>query len=96
MEKEAAEKLTAAQQRKQLLDGLSVSIKCKAGDEGRLFGSIGTADIAKAVTKAGTDLERKEILLPNGAFRVAGEYEVDLHLHADVNATLKVSIVPEE
>jgi large subunit ribosomal protein L9 len=96
LEKEAAAKMAAAEQRKQLLDGMSVSIKCKAGDEGRLFGSIGTADIAKAVTEAGTELERKEVLLPNGAFRVAGEYDVDLHLHADVNATLKLSIVPEE
>ena len=61
-----------------------------------LFGSIGTADIAKAVSEAVTGLERKEVLLSDGAFRIAGEYDVELRLHADVNATLKLTIVPEE
>ena len=96
LEKEAAAKLAAAEQRKQVLDGMAVSISCKAGDEGRLFGSIGTADIAKAVVETGTELAKKEVLLPNGAFRVAGEYEVNLRLHADVDAILKLTIVPEE
>ena len=96
LEQEAAEKLAAAQKRKEMLDGMAVSIRCKAGDEGRLFGSVGTADIAQAVSEKGTELERKEVLLPNGAFRIAGEYEVDLHLHADVNATLKLTIEPVE
>lgn len=95
LEKQAAETLAAAEKRKAVLDGKAVSISCKSGDEGRLFGSVGTADIAKAVTDAGTELERKEVVLPNGAFRVAGDYEVELRLHADVTATLKLSIVPE-
>jgi large subunit ribosomal protein L9 len=95
LEKDAAEKLQAAEGRRAKLDGLEVSITCKAGDEGRLFGSVGTADISKVVTEAGVELEKKEVLLPNGAFRVAGEYEVNLHLHADVNATIKLTIVPE-
>ncbi len=96
LEKEAAAKLSAAEQRKQVLDGMEISISCKAGDEGRLFGSIGTADIAKAVTETGAELAKKEVLLTNGAFRIAGEYEVNLRLHADVDATLKLTIVPEE
>ncbi|MET0002832.1 MAG: 50S ribosomal protein L9 [Candidatus Thiodiazotropha sp.] len=95
LEKEAAEKLQAAEARKAKIDGMEVSIICKAGDEGRLFGSVGTADISKAVTDNGVELAKKEVLLPNGAFRVAGEYEVNLHLHADVNATIKLTIVPE-
>ena len=95
LQKEAAEKLTEAQRRKEVIDGMAITIACKAGDEGRLFGSVGTADIAKAVNDAGVELAKKEIMLPNGSFRVAGEYEVDLHLHTDVNATLKLSIVPE-
>jgi large subunit ribosomal protein L9 len=95
LQQEAAEKMAAAERRKQVLDGMAVSIPCKAGDEGRLFGSVGTVDIAKAVTEAGVELEKKEVMLPNGAFRVAGEYEVDLHLHADVDATLKLTIVPQ-
>ena len=95
LQKEAAEKLAAAERRKQVLDGMAVSIACKAGDEGRLFGSVGTTDIAKAVTDAGVELAKKEVILPNGAFRVAGEYEVELHLHADVDASLKLTIIPE-
>jgi large subunit ribosomal protein L9 len=96
LEKEAAENLAQAEARKHKLDGLALSIACKTGEEGRLFGSIGTADIAKAATDAGVGLEKKEVLRPNGPFRVAGEYDVELHLHADVNATLKLAIVPEE
>lgn len=96
LEKEAAEKLAAAERRREALDGLEISISCKAGDEGRLFGSIGTTDIAKAVTETGAGLAKKEVLLTDGAFRIAGEYEVNLRLHADVNATLKLTIVPEE
>jgi len=95
LQKEAAEKLVEAQKRKEMLDGLAISIACKAGDEGRLFGSVGTLDIAKAVAETGVELEKKEVILPTGAFRVAGEYEVDVHLHADVDATLKLTIVPE-
>jgi len=95
LEKEAADKLRAAQARKEKLDGLAISISCKAGDEGRLFGSVGTTDIAKAVIDAGHELVKKEVFLPNGAFRVAGEYEVNLHLHADVDSVLKLTIVPE-
>ncbi|MES9992316.1 MAG: 50S ribosomal protein L9 [Candidatus Thiodiazotropha sp.] len=95
LEKEAAEKLQAAEARKAKLDGLAVSITCKAGDEGRLFGSVGTADISNAVADSGVELAKKEVMLPNGPFRVAGEYEVDLHLHADVNASIKLTIVPE-
>jgi large subunit ribosomal protein L9 len=95
LEKEAKDKLQAAEARKTKLDGMEVSITCKAGDEGRLFGSVGTADIAKAISGAGESVEKKEVMLPNGAFRVAGEYEVDLHLHADVDVTIKLTIVPE-
>ncbi len=96
LEKEAAEKLSVAKARKEKLDGLEISVSCNAGEEGRLFGSVGTTDIASAITAKGVEAEKKEVLLPNGPFRVTGEYEVDLHLHADVNATVKLTIVPEE
>jgi large subunit ribosomal protein L9 len=95
LEKEAAARLAEAEARKAKLDGLAVTIACKAGDEGRLFGSVGTADIAQAATAAGVELAKQEVRLPEGPFRVTGEFEVDLHLHADVNATLKLAIVPE-
>ncbi|MCU7809655.1 MAG: 50S ribosomal protein L9 [Candidatus Thiodiazotropha sp. (ex Notomyrtea botanica)] len=96
LEKEASEKLAAAEARKAKLDGLEVSISCKSGEEGRLFGSVGTNDISKAVVAAGNELEKKEVMLPNGPFRVTGEYDVDIHLHADVNAVVKLTIVSEE
>jgi large subunit ribosomal protein L9 len=96
LEKEAAEALAAAEARREQLDGLTVTIARKAGDEGRLFGSVGTADIAAAVTAMGMQLEKQEVRLPQGAFRAAGEFEVALHLHADVDAVIKLEIVPEE
>ena len=68
----------------------------KAGEEGRLFGSVGTADIARACAEAGVEIAKSEVRLPEGPFRVAGEYEVSLHLHTDVDAVLKVTIVGEE
>jgi len=96
LEKEAAESLAAAQSRREMLDGLTLTVARKAGDEGKLFGSVGTQDIAAAVQEMGIALERQEVRLPEGPFRTAGEFEVMLHLHADVDATIKLEIVPEE
>ena len=96
LEKEAAEAMAAAETRKASIDGLSITVARKAGDEGRLFGSVGTADIAEAATAAGVALEKKEVRLPEGPFHVTGEFEVQVHLHTDVEATLKLAIVPEE
>jgi large subunit ribosomal protein L9 len=94
LEKTAAEALAAAQARaEQLADG-RFTVMAKAGDEGKLFGSVGTADIARAISEAGIPVERHEVRLPTGAFRQIGEYEVDLHLHSDVNVT--VTLVIEE
>ncbi len=94
LEKQAAEELAAAEARKEKLEALSVTITRKAGDEGRLFGSVGNADIAEAVTAAGIELDRKEVRLAS-PFNMTGEYDVDLHLHTDVDATVKVVIAPE-
>ena len=72
-----------------------IALLHKAGDEGKLFGSVGTGDIAHAVTAAGQPVERHEVRLPEGPFRALGEYDVALHLHTDVNATIKLIIVAE-
>lgn len=80
---------------KEALTGTRVVIAARAGDEGKLFGSIGTADIADAVKASGVEIERNEVRLPEGAFRVVGEYEVALHLHTDVDATIKLNITAE-
>ncbi len=97
LEKAAAEALAIANGRKDHVEALPpIVIACRAGDEGRLFGSVGTSDIAEAVSKAGVEVQKQEVRLPQGPFRVAGEYEVQLHLHADVEAMVKVEVVPEE
>ncbi len=96
LEKEAAEALAAAEARKIMIEEISVTISSKAGDEGRLFGSVGTSDIADAATAAGAEVAKREVRLPEGPFHNTGEFEVVIHLHTDVDATLKLSIVPEE
>ncbi len=96
LERTAAEALQAAETRKAQLEALSITISRKAGEEGRLFGSVGTADIANAVVEAGVELKKQEVRLPEGPFRLAGEYEVDLHLHSDVNAVLRLVVAAEE
>ncbi len=96
LEKTQADALAAAQKRADALKDLTVSIARKAGDEGRLFGSVGTGDIAEAVTAAGLELHKHEVRLPEGPLRQAGEYDIVLHLHADVDASVKLMVVPEE
>ncbi len=88
--------LADAQARAALLTEMSITIRSRAGTEGKLFGSIGTADIARAVTDAGQPLAKKEIRLPSGPLREIGEHEVQLHLHPDVDAPLKIVIVAED
>ncbi len=95
LEKVAAETQAAAEARREQLDGKTIDIVAKVGDEGKLFGSIGTADITDAVKAAGVDIERNEVRLPEGAFRQVGEYDVTLHLHSDVNVTIKLVITAE-
>lgn len=95
LEKAAAASLAKAQQRAEQIGALHVTIARKVGDEGKLFGSVGTIDIAEALTKAGVAVERHEVRMPNGALRAAGDFEVDVHLHADVNIKAKISIVAE-
>jgi len=96
LEKTAAEaKAVAERRRDELQDLQDVSISQRAGDEGKLFGSVGTADIAVAVTAAGVELKKGEIRLPHGAFRQVGDFEVDVHLHPEINAVIKIAIVAE-
>ena len=96
LEKLAYEHLASAQERKASLDGKSVTINAKAGQEGKLFGSVGTVDIADALTSAGLKVERKEVRMPQGPIRAAGEHKVEIHLHTDVNVEITVNVVAEE
>ncbi|MCG8534988.1 MAG: 50S ribosomal protein L9, partial [Pseudomonadales bacterium] len=96
LEKAAADKLAAGQARADKIAELgSVTMPAKAGDEGKLFGSIGTRDIADAITAAGVDVAKAEVLMPTGVIRNVGDYDIDLQVHSDVTATIKVSVVPE-
>ena len=92
LEAKAAAELAAAQARAKKLEGLVLKIEMQAGTEGKLFGSVGTVDIAEAIGKQGVEVERSEIRLHEGPLRVVGEHEIDLHLHTDVNVTVKVVI----
>ena len=97
LEKIAAESLAGSEARKAELDGFSVTITAKSiGEEGKLFGSVGTVDIAQALNEAGKTVEKREIRLPSGVFKQAGKYQVNVHLHTDVNATINLEIVGEE
>jgi len=96
LEKQQQEAATVAAARAEKLNGVNVSIARKAGEEGKLFGSVGTADIAEAVTATGVELTKQEIRLPDGPIRSICELELDVQLHADVTATIKVNVVAEE
>jgi large subunit ribosomal protein L9 len=96
LEKTANDDLGKAQARGKALEGFKLSITAKAGSEGKLFGSVGTSDIAEALSTAGHAVERSEVRLPGGPLRTVGEHVVTLHLHADVNVEVPVIIVNEE
>ncbi|HDZ57010.1 MAG TPA: 50S ribosomal protein L9 [Pseudomonas xinjiangensis] len=93
LEKIQAEKKSEAEARAAKLADLTVTITANAGEEGKLFGSIGTRDIADAVTAAGVEIEKSEVRLPEGPLRNVGEFDIDLHLHTDVEATVKLVVV---
>ncbi|MGH1470654.1 MAG: 50S ribosomal protein L9 [Cellvibrionaceae bacterium] len=95
LEAAAAEKIAGATGRATSLEVLTITITANAGDEGKLFGSIGTADIAKAITDAGVEVAKSEVRLPEGTLREVGEYEIDIQLHSEVTQAVKLSVVAE-
>jgi len=92
LEKSASDKLTQAQARAKSIEAIKISILANAGDGGKLFGSIGTKDIADAMTAQGVQVERHEVRLPNGVIRELGHYDVVVHLHTDVEAKISVQV----
>jgi large subunit ribosomal protein L9 len=96
LEKLAREHLSSAEERAAAMKDFKLTITAKAGTEGKLFGSIGTSDVAEAATKAGFKVERSEVRMPTGPLRTVGEHSVGLHLHADIDVPLTVLIVAEE
>jgi len=95
LEATAAAKIAEATARAEKLAELTVTIAANAGDEGRLFGSIGTRDISDAITAAGVTVAKSEIRLPQGVLRETGAYEIDVQLHAEVVQTVKLNVIAE-
>lgn len=96
LEAKAATELASARTRSAALEGFTLSIAAKAGSEGKLFGSIGTSDIAEACLKAGQRIERAEVRLPGGPIRMVGEHIITLHLHGDIDVQVPLSVIAEE
>lgn len=96
LEAAAKEAMAAAEKRAEAINALDlITIGAHAGEEGKLFGSVGTRDIAEAITAAGVEVEKAEVRLPEGALRDLGEYEVNVQVHGDVTATINLAVVAE-
>jgi large subunit ribosomal protein L9 len=95
LEAAAGDKLSIAKNRAKKVDELSITITTKAGEEGKLFGSITVRDVADACDAAGVKLEKSEVRLPEGPIRELGEFEINIHLHPEVDAVLKLAVVAE-
>jgi large subunit ribosomal protein L9 len=95
LEGKQAEELAAAEGRAVSLRELGLKLPAKAGTAGKLFGSIGTIDIAAACVAAGVPVERSEVRLPDGPIRALGEFEIEIHLNADVNVPVRIEVVPD-
>ena len=96
LEKVARDQLASATARAEAMKEFKLTMSAKAGSEGKLFGSVGTTDIAEACSTQGHKVARSEVRLPNGPIRTVGEHQVVLHLHTDVDVQLAVTIVAEE
>tara|TARA_B110000091_G_scaffold27895_1_gene27694 strand:+ start:33 stop:482 length:450 start_codon:yes stop_codon:yes gene_type:complete len=95
LEAAAGDKLSIAKNRAKKVEELSITITTKAGEEGKLFGSITVRDVADACEAAGVELEKSEVRLPEGPIRELGEFEINIHLHPEVDAVLNLAVVAE-
>ncbi|SHE56668.1 LSU ribosomal protein L9P [Modicisalibacter ilicicola DSM 19980] len=95
LEAQATERRNEAEKRAEQLNDIELSLVAKAGDEGKLFGSIGPRDLADALYQAGIEVAKSEVRMPEGPIRATGEYDIQLHLHAEVDATIRVVVVAE-
>jgi len=96
LEAAAAQALGSAEARAEAINALGlISIAANAGEEGKLFGSVGTRDIAEAVAAAGCNIDKSEVRLPEGALRELGEYEIAIQLHGNVAAAVAIAVIPE-
>jgi len=97
LEKAAAEARATAEARKQEIESMGViDVTARVGSEGKLFGSIGVADVCEAIATLGQTVEKSEIRMPEGALRVTGEHVVDIHLYTDIDTQVTINIIGEE
>ena len=97
LEKAAAGALGEAQVKQKAIEALgTLEITAKVGSEGKLFGSIGTVDIADTISAAGVAVEKRDIRLPDGAIRTTGDHEINIHIYTDVDSSVTISVVSEE
>lgn len=96
LEKSAAEDMSAATARADLVGGMELVIPANVGSEGKLFGSVGPIDIAEAFAKVGVEVARSEIRMPDGPIHEVGDFTIGLHLHSEVNADVVVKVVADE
>ncbi|MHB1565910.1 MAG: 50S ribosomal protein L9 [Acidiferrobacter sp.] len=94
-ERQQQDHMARARARAEQITGVTVQIVCKAGEEGRLFGSVGTSDIADALSAAGFEVAKSEIELPNGPLKAVGDHELRIALHPEVGASIIVSVISE-
>jgi len=95
LEKAQADALAAAQARADKLNGQTIMIKAKAGEEGKLFGSIGPREVADAINASGTEVSKAEIQMPSGPIKEVGSQEIGIGLHAEVTATVTIVVEAE-
>ncbi|MCM2130155.1 50S ribosomal protein L9 [Larsenimonas rhizosphaerae] len=95
LEREASERQSTAEARAEQLSEIELSLVAKAGEEGKLFGSIGPRDLAEALVQSGIDVAKSEVRMPEGPLRQTGEYDIDLQLHSEVTASIRVVVVAE-
>lgn len=96
LESVQADAYARADARAEKLRDMEITIMANAGSEGKLFGSVGAADIADAANASGAEVEKREIRLPEGPLREIGDYDIEVHLNADVTVTIKVKVIPDE
>ncbi len=95
LETAALQLMGEAERRATQLVDVSVTVVAKSGEEGKLYGSVGTQDIAEALAEQGIEVARSEVRMPEGAIRALGDYEIGIHLHSDVDAIVRVEVLPE-
>jgi len=96
LEKAAGEELATAKARAKAIEGIELVIPANAGSEGKLFGSVGPVDIVDAFEKVQVEIERSEVRMPDGPIHELGEFEAGVHLHPEVNADIKIRVIPAE